>query len=199
MPLPAGVMRVMYCRTVSIIPAELLPSEPNEDFMWGILRRFCGIQDSATLAQQMHGPANVLFVHRGAATAFNRFSWWLLPTEIPDRYEIKNPDPVFNIGSGVPTPSHVTFADHSASALALGVDLPDRTLLRRIHAALAEVFHRSGARNTFVAQSSAMGFFFASQLDGTAGVIVPSLGGSTRVWAGYQGLNLNSGQELELL
>nr|VWO99873.1 Zn(2)-C6 fungal-type domain-containing protein [Ganoderma boninense] len=75
--------------------------------------------------------------------------------QTPDCYEIKNPNPVFNIGQGQPLPSHVTFTDHSLSARArapgsasAGVDLPDRTLLC-VHAALAEVLHRSGAINTF--------------------------------------------------
>ena len=103
-----GVTRVVYCTTVPIIPAELLPSEsePNQvrrssrssltftaththhlltadqDAMWGILRRFCGVRDAAALAQQAQGPANTLLVNGWAARAFSMFLWWLLPTEV---------------------------------------------------------------------------------------------------------------------
>ncbi|KAM5539562.1 hypothetical protein V8D89_006671 [Ganoderma adspersum] len=145
-PLPAGVTGVVRCCTVSIIPAEVLQPDSNQqDIMCGIniLKRFCGI-DAATLAEHAHGPANTLLMHGWAADALTMFLWWLLPTETPNRYEVKISDPVYDISLCHPPPSHVTFADHSGS----GVDLPSRELLRT-HTALALVLHRSGAKDAF--------------------------------------------------
>ncbi|KAM5539557.1 hypothetical protein V8D89_006666 [Ganoderma adspersum] len=170
MPLPAGVTGVVRCSTVSIIPAEVLqpdsnqvrrgtstssllfsdvhvvpvqPSPPAQDIMRGILKRFCGV-DAAMLAEHAHGPANTLLMHGWAADALTMFLWWLLPTETPNRYEVKISDPVYDISLCHPPPSHVAFVDHSGS----GVDLPSRELLRA-HTALALVLHRSGAKDAF--------------------------------------------------
>ena len=106
MPIPTGVTGVVYCRIVSIVPAELLSFMQNQvchisssnslsftmacmqhlpadlDIMWGMLQRFCGIPDTAMLAQKAHGPANTLLVHLEAALSFNDFIWWLCPTEV---------------------------------------------------------------------------------------------------------------------
>ncbi|PIL26592.1 hypothetical protein GSI_12350 [Ganoderma sinense ZZ0214-1] len=161
MSLPPGVTRVAFCCTVSIIPREVLAQpaadasedrsgiQPmsDQDITSGILQRFCGVQDAATLVEQAQGPANTLLVHEWGALSFSMFLWWLLPTETPDHYEIKNPNPIYNIGNGIPPPSHVTFADHSPSAMG-SVELPAPALLRA-HAALGEVLHRSGALATF--------------------------------------------------
>ncbi|KAM5539560.1 hypothetical protein V8D89_006669 [Ganoderma adspersum] len=158
-PLPTGVTRVVYCGPVSIIPAKIcLRSDtsdnrdsqwdqhlpPEQDVTFGILKRFCSV-DAATFAEQAQGPANTLFMNGTAGTAFGSLVWCLHPTQTPDRYELKNYEPFYNIGVGLPPVSrHVTFVDHSAS----GVDLPSRELLRA-HAALTGVLNRSGVMDAF--------------------------------------------------
>ncbi|PIL26603.1 hypothetical protein GSI_12361 [Ganoderma sinense ZZ0214-1] len=158
-PADASLVLAPFEGPVSIIPPEVLAQQdasnahsgiqpksdqhslPDQDITSGMLQRFCSVKGATTLIEQVQGPANTLLVHGWGARAFSMFLWWLLPTETPDRYAIKNPDPVYNIGNGIPPPTHVAFADHSASArLSLGA------LSRR---ALAKVLHPSGAMDTF--------------------------------------------------
>ncbi|RPD64881.1 hypothetical protein L227DRAFT_571333 [Lentinus tigrinus ALCF2SS1-6] len=110
-----------------------------------ILKHYVDL-DSQTinnLKEILSSPRNALLLQSGMHNTFDRFMWCLISTNVPGQYKVKlfvEPSTLFNVS----LPDVVTFEDHSNS----GIPLPSPLLLRW-HAALAHVFHLSGAAGLF--------------------------------------------------
>ncbi|KAI0713968.1 hypothetical protein C8Q76DRAFT_473288 [Earliella scabrosa] len=106
-------------------------------------------------------PQNAFLLNHHLQDEFHEFSWCLHPTEISNRYVVKvyNHQATHLFVYGLPEDLEIAFKDHSDEIpiheksgkrvhIAVSVDLPDPELLR-LHAALAGVFHLSGAVDVF--------------------------------------------------
>ncbi|RPD64868.1 hypothetical protein L227DRAFT_650019 [Lentinus tigrinus ALCF2SS1-6] len=110
-----------------------------------ILKHYVGLDSQAieNLKDFLSSPRNALLLESGIHNMFDRFMWCLISTDVPGQYKVKlfvQPSTLFNVS----LPDVVTFEDHSNS----GIPLPSPLLLRW-HAALAHVFHLSGAARLF--------------------------------------------------
>ncbi|KAI0779263.1 hypothetical protein C8Q74DRAFT_1446868 [Fomes fomentarius] len=127
-----------------------------------MLRHYCQIPDKyLNNPELIDTPQNAISLDPHFRVRFDTLDWCLKPTAVPNRYVVKNYHPRMTHMEmhKIPESLEISFKDYSdevpvnASGKrphnAVSVDLPDRDLLR-MHAALAEIIHMSGAVRVFL-------------------------------------------------
>ncbi|KAI0731170.1 hypothetical protein C8Q76DRAFT_793256 [Earliella scabrosa] len=124
-----------------------------------ILRHYCQLPSKyLDTPELLDTPQNAFSLIPHFHRAWDAFHWCLHPTAVANCYAMKiyNPSAVHTDLYGIPTDYEFRFKDHSNNASgklprnagAVSVDPPDPDLLR-LHAALAGVFHSTGAARVF--------------------------------------------------
>ncbi|KAI1783474.1 hypothetical protein LXA43DRAFT_903492, partial [Ganoderma leucocontextum] len=119
---------------------------------WLSLSRSCGTKycrlDPKYLDDMdfMDRPENAISLIHHFHETFDSFLWCLKPTTTPNRYEVKEYDPILTYMYTYPVPAYITFEDHTIEDAVAAAPHPE---LLRLHAALTGVLRMSGAAGVF--------------------------------------------------
>ncbi|KAH7920222.1 hypothetical protein BV22DRAFT_1133239 [Leucogyrophana mollusca] len=139
---PCGLVEAAHIIPYSLNDFQGTTSMESSARTWDILKNWASIDVQRLAGQRINDPSNALTLTHEIHTFYGKFAWCLLeiPNE-PHKYKIWTNKRRF-LHSSLDV---VSFVDHSNTSPGNpGIPLPDPILLR-IHAALAQVFHASGA------------------------------------------------------